>query len=539
MLSHQKRYFLLILAIVCSLSVQEGEAAPKGLPVSRKKDFLFSHAHARYRHSSRRHLQKNEDDKNVGREVVATVVKDIQGGGKNKETEMPTLSPTTQSPTIKPTTKPTQRPTQQPATSVPTEAPLDESTIPAVTTSDNGITLNMQELRDIQYLGDGTVTVRMSLWFQDGRTSQDVKSQTSPMQQAVLTSMQSLFCQLEDSESDELQVNSNNEALGLPATSSEYVVDTTAFDNTEERELCVVKTELVTDAFQNRQFVEGSILLQPPKISILDRSATDGITTLRWTTWKVTWNVLRLGTFYILQGLENLDLDSLGDATHQDIYNAGIDAMQQVLELALQVSIRENGYDALLLRSMKQVDTINNGVVIASVYGEEKESLHSKLEALGLPEGDLVIPTQDSDGNSLADNNTSTMDPVAESDGWDDDRYSMEYGITESLDPDFWHPLRIAGIVMFFLTTTALVGLSWMSRKRQARRALERKMAKEGAGLLNDHEGVENMLRASERAGEGKDDAGVNNADDDEDDDDDSKIPLPENLKAENLKVNQ
>ena len=71
-------------------------------------------------------------------------------------------------------------------------------------------------------------------------------------------------------------------------------------------------------------------------------------------------------------------------------------------------------------------------------------------------------------------------------DSWDDDRYSMEYGITEQLDPEFWHPLRIAGIVMFILTLLSLVALARMSRRRLKRREEERKLAKEQSGLLNN-----------------------------------------------------
>lgn len=427
---------------------------------------------------------------------------------KPTTTRLPTPAPVTVSPTLPPTKPP--------------EAP-DVWTTPGqnfVSTSNNEITLTMNELRDIQYFGGGEITLRFSLWFQDQTAASKVGSGLTLL--AVLHSLQELLCRsdVQAQEGDPLGLASMNWADA---------------SQIEERELCVVPIELGGAASNNRQVMEGSILLQPPTTYVVDRTASN--TDLHWTTWRVSWDVLRLGTFYILQGLENAGENARTMST-EEIYRAGINALQGILELALQVSIRETTFDKALVRAMVQT-VQSEGLVLASVYGEEVETLDPKLQWLGLTSGSssqtsqdgVVLPTAVTNvqgGGAEGTTTTSTTsdaEAVVEDDAWDDDRYSKTYGITEPLDPEFWHPLRVVGILMFFMTTASLVLLTCMSKKRRARREIERKTAKDG--LLNNPQSVEAMLQAFTR----DERASSPNGSKVEEKGNEMAIPLPSNLQ--------
>jgi hypothetical protein len=435
-------------------------------------------------------------------------------------TPLPTMPPTLQQTTPLPTMPPTPLTTTSVATPAPSTVPPTNpsSTVaiitrppttlgPTTTTTTNLTTttlLSAEELREVQYFGGAEVTVRVSLWFQDGTSATQVMG--THVEEAVLQSLHSLLCQSETPLADAM----NSESLGFSALFAE---DTTTNNNDmdqEDRQLCVVNTDLHSNyLFPSDSAVEGSILYQPPTTIVIDGTHAD--TNLKWTTWTVTWDMLRLGTFYILQGLENAG-DDASTMTTEQMYLAGIRAMQGIVELALQVSIRELNFDKLMVASMMGVAGQEEGsLVLTSVYGEEIETFQPKLEWLGLAQA-TGSPDSTQQGGQGADTNivdpsdivyTSTTSDVQvvetaddeEDDDNVDDRYSLEYGITETLDPPFWHALRIVGMVMFILTTASLVGLSCMSKKRQARREIERKMAKEG--LLNNPQGVEDMLRAS------------------------------------------
>ena len=548
----QYRRFLLLLLVVCALTVESATLKGQYGSVSRPNE--------------NRVLQKPDTNNNNNNEK----------NNKNKDESDREDEGTSESANIVVTTAtPTQRPTEAPVEEVIDEALAavdpslevdedqpavivvidennnnnedndepEESTATTTTEEDSSsVTLSMADLRDIQYTGSGTVTLRLSLWFQDGRQARDVES-GSATNDAVLLAVQKLLCQLSDDDSSLGTTNTATATYDVNDAGDENdSIDT--FLEAEERELCVIKTELTNPNLE--QTMEGSILLQPPTTYVVDRSSLqDG---LQWTTWRLTWNVLRLGTFYILQGLENAAPATLTSSTpttttdvmsHQDMYRAGVSAMEQVLDLALQVSVRENAFDPLLVESMAALSGSDNnngdsGLVVASVYGEEEASLTPKLQFLGLTgsstSGSVIEPT----------NFNTSVTPDGEDDDdddeYDDDRYSLEYGITEQLDPVFWHPLRVVGMFLFALTTAALVALSCMSKKRQARRKAERIMAKESKGLLNNPQGVEDMLRASGRrdskGGEDENDENDDDDDDDQDNDQDAAIPLPNNLKV-------
>jgi len=514
------------------------------------------------------------------------------------EPTAPPTSPPSPSPTVTPTKPPTPSPTENPtvqptslapATAVmtamqvvekeepstssaltsyqnpPTTAtnneddPFESSTTVALSSSQ--VTLDMDQLRDIQYFGGADVTLRFSLWFQDGTLTNEVSGN---VELAVLYALQTLLCQSDDENvgttGDDDSTNNNNEGRKKQKNEQDGTEEASGFLNTatydmatpestmEERELCVLKHDLnpkMTNDDNRNTMLEGSILLQPPTTWVVDRSATTttDATSLHWTTWRVTFPVLRLGTFYILQGLENSAAGSEGEKqaaadgdllSTEEIYGAGVQAMQQVLELALQVGIREQALDKLLLGNLVDFsgrdDTTTTsasiasatayGLVLASVYGEELSTFAAKLDWLGISEngasaetttgtsgtpfasgsGDLVEPSNinNSTGTLSGTATAEAADGVGEDDDeWDDDRYSLEYGITESLDPPFWHPLRIVGIFMFVMTMGSLVGLSCTSKKRQARKALERRLLANAdkEGLLNNAQGVEDMLR--------------------------------------------
>ncbi|CAB9500093.1 expressed unknown protein [Seminavis robusta] len=458
----------------------------------------------------------------------------------------------TRAPTLKPTEHPTQQPTEYPTLSPvtphptlpPTDAPVDLPTVSPREVESSSISLSMDDLKEIQYFGGTEITLRLSLWFQDRSSASQVSG--GAVEQAVLKSLHSLICQ-EDTAEEANQAHLEFMTL----------FDKESNPDEEDRELCVVDTELHNSNNQFRQVTEGSILFQPPNTVVIDQSQED----LQWTTWRITWDVMRLGTSYILQGLENAGED-VGSLTQEQIYRAGVQAMQGILELALQVSIREQSYDQLIVANMGTLGQEDLGVVLASVYGEEVQTFEPKLEWLGLAQA-----TDPSDGSATVSGNaqagpavTFSNDPAdvipptvtttatdsssssvqvveiadGEDDGYDDDRYSDEYGITEPIDPPFWHPLRIVGILMFIFTTMSLVGLSYLSKRRQALRELERKMAKEG--LLNNPQGVEDMLRASVRDPVStKSKTQSQEVDDSQDMDEEEEgfnIPMPINLKA-------
>jgi hypothetical protein len=548
------RYYSLLslLILYCYSSSSSSSCRSSSVYASALK-LSSSSRNKKYTHvQHQRYLKEQDNDK----------------GGKNDKTgnEGPAQVPPTSLPTIPPTTpQPTQSPTIAATTAAPIQSQVPVTTI-SPTDSNNGdsISLTLDDLRDIQFHGGGQITLRFSLWFEDGTLANQANSGDTLI--GVLDSLQSLLC--EDTTS--------SSAL------DEDVQDTLGLEDEEERELCIVSNDLGSS--QNRQpessSMEGSILIQPPTVFVADRSDADA--NLQWTTWRVTFSVLRLGTFYILQGLENASDGATEDLEEEDIYRAGVLAMQQVLELALQVSIREQSYDKLLLTSMLEQNN-DIGYVLASVYGEEIETVPPKLDWLGIeqpepldattvvdptetttPEGesnanteedipvfDIFLPDGNGDDEGTED---QTLTPTEdgedaeedeEDDSWDDDRYSEEFGITETLNPSFWHPLRIVGIIMFVSTVACLVGLATMSKRRQRRRRLEAKLLKEGSsGLLNNPQGVEDMLRASGRttaaspavvtptaSKSASKDEDTNDKKDDDDDDDARNIPMPSSLQ--------
>lgn len=488
MLSRRRILACLLLLFASDITVK-AKGVSRG---SRNVNLTQRRSHATQQQP--RHLQNDKNNKNNDG--------DAGGGGKNNDNdnndkkdeedeEEEEAAPPTLLPTLEPSPKPSLPPTVPPVTQEPPEEEEPEQTFE--TGKNNQFTISLDKLRDIQYFGGGEITLRFSLWFQDDQSASKVG--VGPTLLAVLHSMQQLLCH-SDADIEGLE---GDDPLGLST------LDWTDAAEEEERELCVVPVELGGPEILSAegQKVEGSVLLQPPTTFVVDRIDKD----LSWTSWRVTWDVLRLGTFYILQGLENSGGDAK-DMDEEEIYRSGINAMQGILELALQVSIREQSFDKVLVGSMVNQGQ-SGGMVLASVYGEEAQSLVPKLEWLGLTQpddgaqegssGNLVEPTEVTNPQEQGLGASTTSDAATadagDDDEWDDDHYSMVYGITEPLDPPFWHPLRVVGILMFLFTTAALFSLSWMSRKRQAAREIERKMAKEG--LLSHPQGVEDMLNAS------------------------------------------
>lgn len=549
MATAQHRVFLSCLLALLSLSPSEA-----GKVLSPAQRYARKVNQQRSLHGARQRQLKNDgnDNKNDNNDKINNNDKnngDKNNNGKDNKNndkkdevaqplatpELVTTAPPTRGPTRTPpdwtTAKPTwtRLPTARPTTARPTLPPStppespDMWTTPGqnfVSTSNNEITLTTNELKDIQYFGGGEITLRFSLWFQDQTAASKMGSGVTLL--AVLHSLQELLCRSDPASSSEQQ----GDPLGLAS------MNWADASQIEERELCVVPIELggAASSSNNRQVTEGSILLQPPTTYVVDRTASS--TDLHWTTWRVSWDVLRLGTFYILQGLENAGENARTMST-EEIYRAGINALQGILELALQVSIRETTLDKVLVGAMVQTAQ-SEGLVLASVYGEEVETLDPKLQWLGLSSGgngqannqdNLVLPTSvtNAEGGGGGEEGTSTTSDAktaANDDAWDDDRYSKTYGITEALDPEFWHPLRIVGILMFILTTASLVLLTCMSKKRRARRDIERKTAKEG--LLKNPQSLEAMLQASTR-----DDTSPK----EEEEGNDRAIPLPNDLQ--------
>lgn len=504
----------------------------------------------------------------------------------------PTQSPTTMAPTGRPTSRPTLKPTAQP-TNHPSPSPTISPTLAtAAPTSRFHSVLNTKKIQKLQFPKTAEVSLEFSLWFEDEKGSAVTSStMTGEAEMNVITSLQFLFCHrgnvdfqalglgdydphslcmfhdnmvtagwevmAEDQSAaseidaklssmvggDQQSTNSDIDAkLSTMAVQGEQVEgddDDDDDDGTDEEASNVnmdAKFAGLVGSYTHqgngnrRLLVDGTVLLEPPRVNIIDHFHAQS--PLTWTTWRFTWSVARIGSSLFYEAMSTLpDPNKNNRVKEEDLVDASVDIMQRVLEAALRQNIQDGTLNTVLHNNLQTQAQ-------ASIKGKEWTTFGE-----GAPE-------------EVATNTVSTSD----SEGGDDDGDLVWDGMV--LIPHPFHTLRLVGIAMLTTTLAFIAMLIILSQKRKRTRLAEQRRLREGKGLLRSAEGVEKMLQStkdtslircrdarmidgddsgyhdrteshtfSSTSDSSRDGAKRSQSMDEEDDDDDMRIPMPHNLR--------
>lgn len=245
--------------------------------------------------------------------------------------------------------------------------------------------------------------------------------------------------------------------------------------------------------------VDMSVLLDPPQLK--PKVHFNAHKNLAWTTWNVTWPVVRLSMHY-LEEAWNLR-SGFDDVKDDDIFDYGVYLMQQDMTSYLNDNIDIKVMDVML-------EDVLQEPVRVSPFGHALSTYTHDIPILEEP-----VPVNE----SPLDYNI-TADEVA----------SISY------HPSPRHPLRLLGVTMFLITLKCVVILAWLSSRRKAARDAENKRLKANKGLLHSPEGVDEMLGKAKSAprslykGESQD-AKLRQSEDDEQAYE-VRIPMPSALKS-------
>lgn len=149
---------------------------------------------------------------------------------------------------------------------------------------------------------------------------------------------------------------------------------------------------------------------------------------LTWTVWTVTYTALRIGDIYFAEALQN---DPTMETNGVEMQNAALYAMQQVLQLALNVNAMNGRFDTLLQRQ-------NFGLKTIPIYSSPLRHEIERFPAARL---------------------------ATESSGWDKDNNNN----TAMFMPRVWYPMRFAGMILLVATIGFLWTLFRAAKRRRKR----------------------------------------------------------------------
>ena len=218
-----------------------------------------------------------------------------------------------------------------------------------------------------------------------------------------------------------------------------------------------------------------------------------------WTTWTVTWPVIRLSMNYLETAwLVKAEMKEEG-VTDKEIFALGTQLFGEEMESYLNDNINLKVLDVLLADLLDEP-------VMASMVGSELDTFQ--------------------DSHLISEGN---------------EHHGMHPVEVEGVDADPLHPLRIAGIIMFLVTLKVILMLAYLSRRRKKAREEEWKRLNIGEGMLHSPDGVDEMLQKTGNTmvvnvnvvPANKSIRSIDDTDDHSSSDDERKIPLPATMQLQ------
>ena len=256
--------------------------------------------------------------------------------------------------------------------------------------------------------------------------------------------------------------------------------------------------EQVDDGKQDseNQNADPSILLYPPRLNPSVHFHANH-NNMAWTTWKVTWPVVRLSMKYLETSWIAKAESSVADATADEIFAHAAEIMQDEIVSYMNDNINLKVVDVLLAELLGEA-------VMASAVGYELVTF-----------GDSHLVAKDDFHNGMM--------PIGDE--------------MPGLDPHPAHPLRIVGITMLLCTLKFICLLACLSRRRKKAREDEWKRLKTATGLLHSPEGVDAMLQKTMLVKVRKETKTLTNHHNEgkssSERDDEMRIPMPMSLKVQ------
>lgn len=292
------------------------------------------------------------------------------------------------------------------------------------------------------------VTLRFSLWFPDfwEEDYQELSSDDAenPIRQGVLASVMDVICNEDDLIVTDPLVGDSDICPDRLYQSSDSGARTTVVDE--------LRRKLQDETRQADQHGPSSFLSSVPEVIVRTFQTEE----LLYSTWIVQYPVLLIGDIYIQEAIQNEP-----NLPYAKWWDSSVKAMEQVIQLALDVSIMEENFDTALRDSFK-IFMKEPPRVYSSPIRKEEDGFGAVLEAM--------------------------------------------YEKNAYVKPTF-SAMRAAGIVMLILTLLTMMALQKLAKRR--RRAIIRQERKVDAlrvplpekkldgHLLVSPEGVEEMLERS------------------------------------------
>ena len=174
-----------------------------------------------------------------------------------------------------------------------------------------------------------------------------------------------------------------------------------------------------------------------------------------WTEWELTFPILAVGTKYEQEAFFAV-IEKDGNVNSANIWRQAAEYMERDGQLALDSWIDGGRFDTLLRNHG------HDNVVASSIVGLEDVTFPKALHSLAF---------------SVAGDNATK-------------------GYTEPLNPDPFHPLRIAGIALLLFTIIFTTLMSYIASVRKRDRETEEALIKTNKGGLTTEDGLNQMLDA-------------------------------------------
>jgi hypothetical protein len=273
------------------------------------------------------------------------------------------------------------------------------------------------------------ITLRFSLWFPNFEEEDyDLDSFSNDPDNNIRQGVTEAFLDVLCSESD----------LLVHGYFGNDVCKTRLYKSTENRRL---------DESSAAQFGAPSIIASDPEVIVRRK----GSEPLVWSTWIVSYPVLQIGDIHIQEALldqPNLPFSLLADSSAK--------AMEQVAQLALDVSIMEGNFDRVLKETFE--------IIMDDPMRVYSSPVRKELDAFGTLQGEIIID--------------------------DDNEHPVFSG------------MRMVGVVLMFLTLTSCASLNYLSKRRRLKlvlqeRKLKVRLEQVERPLLISQQGIEEMLAKS------------------------------------------